>query len=230
MTFELSSEHIAARDRARASAQKIAAQAAEIDRSGSIPADVAREVAQLRGGDALAAVVVAEEVAAASPAVAVSAAATAAASPVAMTGLRGALQVDTSSASQTMLAAVALGIGRAATDAALAELRRSTATPGADVEKPHWVVADVATDLDAARLLTYKAAQTSNAADASMARLMAVAAAARAVDTALRVIGPGALADGHIIERLARDVRALSVLAGTEEDQRAAVADALFPR
>jgi alkylation response protein AidB-like acyl-CoA dehydrogenase len=140
------------------------------------------------------------------------------------------VSVEGSPLAQAVLAAAALGIGRAATEAALTELRRSTATPGADVEKPHWVIADVATDLDAARLLTYKAALTSNASDSSMARLMAVAAAGRAVDAALRVIGPGALAEGHVIERLARDVRALSVLAGTEEDHRAAVADALFPR
>jgi alkylation response protein AidB-like acyl-CoA dehydrogenase len=152
------------------------------------------------------------------------------AQPLTMTGLRGARDVEQSERGHLVLAAVALGIGTAATGAALDELRRSKATPGEDVEKPHWVIADVATDLEAARLLTYKAARSGAAADVGLARLMASSAAARAVDAALRVIGPAALAEGHLIERLARDVRALSVLAGTEEDQRAMAAEGLLPR
>jgi alkylation response protein AidB-like acyl-CoA dehydrogenase len=129
-----------------------------------------------------------------------------------------------------MLAAVALGVGQAAADVALADLRRTNAIPGADIEKPHWAVADIATELDAARLMTYKAARTSSDADIALARLLATGAAMRSVDAAVRVLGPPAVAEGHVLERLARDVRALSVLMGTEEQHRAMAADGILPR
>jgi alkylation response protein AidB-like acyl-CoA dehydrogenase len=109
-------------------------------------------------------------------------------------------------------------------------LRRSTATTGTHVDKPHWVVADVATDLDAARLLTYKAARTTSDVDIAIARLLASAAATRAVDAAIRIVGPPALTAGSVVERLSRDVRAVSVLIGTEEEQRAVAAEGLFPQ
>jgi len=114
-------------------------------------------------------------------------------------------------------------------ESALAEVRQTAATPTA-VEKPQWLVADVATDLDAARLLTYKAASTMTDADVAVARLLASAAAQRAVDAAVRVAGASALAEGSALERLSRDMRVLSVLLGTEENHRAIAAEGLLPR
>jgi alkylation response protein AidB-like acyl-CoA dehydrogenase len=206
------------------------AQAATIDRDAAVPADVARDARALISDDSVATVVVVEEMAAASAAVASTVVSAAGGDAIGLSGLRGARTLEDSPRTQLVLAGVALGIGRGAVDAAIAELRRAASTPGADVEKPHWAVADVATDLDAARVLTYKAAQTASDADIAMARLTASAAAMRAVDVAVRVIGTAALVDGNVIERLSRDVRAIAVLLGTEEDQRAVAAEQLLPR
>jgi alkylation response protein AidB-like acyl-CoA dehydrogenase len=59
---------------------------------------------------------------------------------------------------------------------------------------------------------------------------MAIGAARRAVDASIRVLGASALAAGHVIERLARDVRALSVLGANEDAQRAVAAESLLPQ
>jgi hypothetical protein len=205
--------------------------AAEIDRTAAIPSDLTRAARALCDTDPLGVTIVAEELAAASAALAVTAAGSdAAEQSMGLNGLRGAAVPVADQRSQLLLAAAALGIGRGALEVAVAELRRSTATPGADVEKPHWVVADAATELDAARLLAYQAARTMADADVAIARLMTSAAAHRVVDAALRVSGPDALKVGNVLERLSRDVRAVALILGTEEHQRATAADAMFPR
>ena len=56
-------------------------------------------------------------------------------------------------------AAVALGIGRAAIAHAIASMKKTGVKPGPDETAPHWVFADGATDVAAARVLTYSAAQ-----------------------------------------------------------------------
>ena len=230
MTFELSPHHVSARDEARAIAQSLAPRSGAIDQDAAVPREVARELAELSTPDWLALVLAVEQVGAANAAAACSFGARDGAPAINMTGLRGAREVEQSPRGHLVLAAVALGIGQAAADAALEELRRSHAAPAGDAEKPHWVVADVATEVEAARLLTYKAACSAADADIALARLMASSAAAHAVDAAVRVIGPAALAPAHQVERLARDIRAVSVLLGTEEDQRALAAEGLLPR
>ena len=229
MTFELSAEYLATRDQARALVVTVLAQAAEIDRTSSVPAELSRQLTALVSDDRLAVVVAIEEIAVASAAAAVGVAAGESSRPLGLAGLRGASAPDDSPNAQLALAAVALGVGRAAIESALADLRQASAAP-ADVDKPQWVVADAATDLDAARLLTYQAAKTMSDVDIALARLLATGAAHRAVDAALRVAGASALADGRALERLSRDVRVLSVLLGTEENQRAIAAEGLLPR
>jgi hypothetical protein len=228
MTFDLSSETVAAREQAAAFAQRVRSQAAEIDRASSVPPGLARELAAFDASDALAMVVMVEEIAVASAAVATSVVAGQSGAALGLSGLRGASVPENTPRAQLALAAMALGVGRAAMQSALADVRQ-TATP-TEVEKPQWLVADVATDLDAARLLTYKAARSMTDADIALARLLASAAAQRAVDAAVRVAGPSALADGSVLERLSRDMRVLSVLLGTEEDCRAVAAEGLLPR
>ena len=228
MNFELSAEHLALRDRARAAAAAAQDRGGDIDRAGAVPEDLARQARMLGETDSFGQVIVVEELATASPALAI-AAAGASGEALGLTGLRGATRLENEPRSHLVLAAAALGLGRGALADALAELRRPMPVSGVDVEKPHWVVADVATELDAARLLTYKAARTLNEADIAVARLMATAAAGRAVDTALRVCGAEALKEGTRLERLSRDVRALAVVLGTEEHQRAIAAEGLLP-
>ncbi len=232
MMFELSAAQQSARDKARAfAADSVATRAAAIDRDARVPTDLADDVTALIGGDRLSFVVALEELATASPAVALSALG---APPnealLRLSGLRGAPSPDNSPRTQLALAAIALGIGKAAITAALAELKQSTAAAGDATEKPHWVVADAATEVEAARLMTYKAAHTAADADVALARLLATGASQHAVDAALRVTGPMGLQDGASLERLARDVRAISLVSGTEEDQRATAAEGLLPR
>jgi hypothetical protein len=229
MTFELHAEALAARDAARALAQTVRPQADEIDRTAAVPAEFSRHIAALGSSDPLTAVVTAEEIAAASAAVAVGLVAGTERPALGLSGLRGAGAPDDTPRARLALAAVALGVGRAAMEAALADLRAAPTNPSG-VEKPQWLVADVATDLDAARLLTYKAAATMADADIALARLLASAAAQRAVDAAVRIAGASALVAGSPLERLSRDVRVLSVLLGTEEHQRAIAAEALLPQ
>jgi alkylation response protein AidB-like acyl-CoA dehydrogenase len=143
----------------------------------------------------------------------------------------GSLPTDSPSA-QLSLAAVALGLGQSAINQALAELRQ--ASVGVGSEKPHWIVADAATDLEAARLLTRSAARVVDSnqggqASIAIARLMASSAARTAVDAAVRIAGPRGYREGSLLERLTRDVRAISLLLGTEEDHRSLAAEELLP-
>lgn len=228
MTFDLSSESLAARDRARALGQIVRSQSAEIDRNAAVPTELAHQVTAIASKDMLTTVVVVEEIAVGSAAVAAELVAGPGPS-LGLSGLRGARGLDDTPQSQLALAAIALGVGRAALESVIDEVRG--ASPTSDkIEKPRWLVADVATDLDAARLLTYKAAATKATADIALARLLASAAAQRAVDAAIRVAGANALAEGGTLERLSRDVRVLSVLLGTEEHHRTIAAEGLLPR
>lgn len=114
-------------------------------------------------------------------------------------------------------AAVALGVGRAAIEHALDWMRKSGVKPGPDETAPHWAIADGATEVAAARLLTYGAAQMldrgENADDAvGRAFVLATNAAERAVESAVRVVGANGFTRGGILDRLSRDARTLQVI------------------
>ncbi len=239
MTFELSPEQRAVRDRARAFADdRLSSVAAAIDDSASIPADVLRElqaVVASSPADATTLVASVEELAMASPAGAAAGALEQSARAAAgdAPGLRGFRAADAADPrGRLVFAAVAAGIGRAAIREAL-RILRATPRGGEEPEKPHWVVADAATEVEAARMLTLQAAQVvASGGEASgavaMAKLAATRAAQQAVDAALRVAGPDGFMRGTLVERLTRDVRTVSLLMGTEEELRAAVAQAVL--
>lgn len=114
-------------------------------------------------------------------------------------------------------AAVALGIGRAAINHAIASMKKSGVRPGPDETAPHWTFADGATEIAAARLLTYNAAQIldrreSAATLVGRAHLFAANAAQQAVDAAIKVEGASGYKHGSVLERLSRDARALQVI------------------
>jgi alkylation response protein AidB-like acyl-CoA dehydrogenase len=114
----------------------------------------------------------------------------------------------------------------------LEDIRTAAKQTAKGEEKPHWVLADAATEIEAARVMTMQAAQTlagdEGSTGVALARLMASTAAQHAVDAALRIAGADGLREGAFLERLARDVRAVSLVLGTEEDQRAVAAQGLF--
>ena len=91
-------------------------------------------------------------------------------------------------------------------------------------------IADMATDLEAARLLVYRAAEAHDRDEpatgrkSSMAKLFATEAAQRIVDEALQIHGGRGLVAGSVMERLYRDIRALRIYEGTSEIQRLVIA------
>jgi butyryl-CoA dehydrogenase len=130
------------------------------------------------------------------------------------------------------IAAQALGVGTAALDEALrhARTREAFGQPIGNYQAIQWMLADMATELDAARMLTLKAAdarqrQDRPAVDASMAKLFASEAAHRAADKAMQILASKGYRRGSVVERLFRDVRATEIYQGTSEIQRMVIAE-----
>lgn len=133
---------------------------------------------------------------------------------------------------RTLLAAVGLGMGRRALRESMDTARAFGRTGAGGEQTVQGLLADSATELDAAMLLTWKAAlsPTLSLAEASMAKLAVTEATQRAVTRATQVIGGASFRHGHVIERLAQDVRALELFAGRTEALREAVAQETLPR
>ncbi|OFV92600.1 MAG: hypothetical protein A3G76_00625 [Acidobacteria bacterium RIFCSPLOWO2_12_FULL_65_11] len=130
------------------------------------------------------------------------------------------------------IAAQALGIGEAAIDEAIrhAKARKQFGEPIANYQAIQWMLADVATELAAARMLTWKAAvakdgQESRMVGASMAKLAASEAAHKAADKAMQILASAGYRRGSVVERLFRDVRATEIYQGTSEAQRMIIAE-----
>jgi len=95
-------------------------------------------------------------------------------------------------------------------------------------------LADMVTELDAARLLVYRAAYAKDTRnrrvtrEASEAKLYATEAAGRIIDSAVQIHGGVGLVRGNIVEQLYRDVRALRIYEGTSEIQKLVIASQLL--
>jgi butyryl-CoA dehydrogenase len=129
------------------------------------------------------------------------------------------------------IAAQALGIGEASLAEAIAyaKQREQFGQPIANYQAIQWMLADMATDLAAARMLTWKAAaakgyQERSTLEASMAKLAASEAAHRAADKAMQIMASAGYRRGSTVERLFRDVRATEIYQGTSEAQRMIIA------
>ena len=135
------------------------------------------------------------------------------------------------------IAAQALGIGEAAIDEAIrfAKERVAFGQPIANFQAIQWMIADIATELDAARMLTFKAAAmkqqpAAGMLEASMAKLAASEAAHKAADRAMQILASEGYRRGSVVERLFRDVRATEIYQGTSEAQRMIIAASLLAR
>jgi butyryl-CoA dehydrogenase len=133
------------------------------------------------------------------------------------------------------IAAQALGIGEAAIAEAVryANERRTFGQPIGSYQAIQWMLADMATDLEAARMLTWKAAaakghQQRITVEASMAKVAASEAAHRAADKAMQILASAGYRRGSIVERLFRDVRATEIYQGTSEAQRLIISGAIL--
>jgi acyl-CoA dehydrogenase len=128
---------------------------------------------------------------------------------------------------RTSVAAAACGFARRALDEALGHVR----TRGmfgrmlADFQLTQSALAEMATALDAAELLTYRAAWLRDRGQsftvaAAMAKLTATESAQLIIDRALQMFGGRGLVQGETIERLYREIRALRIYEGASEVQK----------
>jgi len=152
------------------------------------------------------------------------------------------LAMQTLGTFRASVGAAACGMARRALDEAVAYAKRRKqfgqplAAHGLIQEK----LADMSVELDAARLVVYRAAylrDTYGADDSyaptlarasSTAKLYATEAAGRIIDQALQIHGGAGLVHGHLIERLYRDIRALRIYEGTSEIQKLVIARELL--
>jgi acyl-CoA dehydrogenase len=126
------------------------------------------------------------------------------------------------------VAAAALGFARRALDEAVAwsQSRRMFAGTLADQQLTQATLGDMATDIDAGALLTYRAAWQRDVAgtrttrEAAMAKLTATENAQRVIDRALQLHGGRGVQTGAMVERLYREIRALRIYEGASEVQR----------
>lgn len=132
--------------------------------------------------------------------------------------------------------AAACGMARRALDEAVrhAVTRKQFGRFLAEHQLVQEKLADMVTELDAARLLVYRAAHLKDTVggrvtrEASEAKLYATEAACRIVDQAVQIHGGSGLVRGSVVERLYRDVRALRIYEGTSEIQKLIIASQLL--
>jgi len=133
--------------------------------------------------------------------------------------------------------AAACGMARRALDEAVryASTRKQFGRVLGEHQLVQEKIADMVTELDAARLLVYRAAylrdiapETRVTREASEAKLYATEAASRVVDSAVQIHGGAGLVRGSVVERLYRDIRALRIYEGTSEIQKLIIASQLL--
>ena len=132
--------------------------------------------------------------------------------------------------------AFAVGMAQAALDAAVAHTagREAFGKPLSHLQGVSHQLAEVATSVQAARLLVRDAAEQYDAGvrpvrkASAMAKLFATEVAQKAVDVAIQVHGARALEKGHLLEHLYREVRAPRIYEGASEVQREIIARELF--
>jgi acyl-CoA dehydrogenase len=135
------------------------------------------------------------------------------------------------------VAAAALGFARRALAEALARSQERTLFGRrlADLQLTQAALADMATAVDASALLTYRAAWTHDRGEpatreVAMAKMFATESAQRVVDRAVQLFGALGVMQGHVAERLYREVRALRIYEGATEIQQLVVARELLGR
>ncbi|MBS0422459.1 MAG: acyl-CoA dehydrogenase family protein [Proteobacteria bacterium] len=136
---------------------------------------------------------------------------------------------------RTSVAGAALGFAQRALDEAL---KQSLARPMfgktlADLQLTQAALADMATEIDAARLQTYRAAWLRDRGDTvtkevAMAKMSATESAQRAIDRAVQIFGGRGVVHGEIVEHLYRDIRALRIYEGATEVQKLIIARELL--
>ncbi|MEK7777534.1 MAG: acyl-CoA dehydrogenase family protein, partial [Chloroflexota bacterium] len=145
------------------------------------------------------------------------------------TGFYDAMQILETS--RIGIAAQCVGIGQACLEAAARYVQRRQAFghPIAEFQAIQWMLADMATEMDAARLLTRRAAILKDqgmphGAESAMAKLFASEAANRAASKAVQVHGGYGYFKDSPVERYYRDAKVTEIYEGTSEVQRLIIA------
>jgi len=133
------------------------------------------------------------------------------------------------------IAALAIGMAQGAYDAALrySKLRRQFSRPISEFQAIQFKLADMATAIDAARLLNYRAASMLDQGkrvtkESSMAKLFASEAAVRIADQAVQIHGGYGFIKDYPVEKFYRDVKLCTIGEGTSEIQRLVIARQLL--
>jgi len=137
---------------------------------------------------------------------------------------------------RTTVGAHAVGVAQRAFEEAVghAKTRKAFGQAIADFQNTQFKLADMATEIDAARLLVYRAACLKDGdtervtKEASMAKLYATEMAWRVVDQALQIHGGYGVLRGATVERLYREIRQPRVYEGTSEIQRVVIARSIL--
>ena len=137
---------------------------------------------------------------------------------------------------RTTVAAAALGFARRALEESLerTKTRRMFGQALADFQMTQAKLADMATAIDAAALLTYRSAWKKDhlgervTREAAMAKMFATEAAQQVIDDAVQLCGGLGVMRGHPVERLYREVRALRIYEGATEVQKLIIAKDLL--
>jgi acyl-CoA dehydrogenase len=136
---------------------------------------------------------------------------------------------------RTSVAGAALGFAQRALDEALKQslARRMFGKTLADLQLTQAALADMATEVDAARLQTYRAAWLRDRGETvtkevAMAKMAATESAQRTIDRAVQIFGGRGVAHGEIVEHLYRDIRALRIYEGATEVQKLIIARELL--
>jgi len=133
---------------------------------------------------------------------------------------------------RTTVGAAALGFARRALDEAIAHVKGRVAfgRPLAEFQMTRARIADMATAIDAAALLVYRAAWTRDhgatrvTREAAMAKLVATESAQQVIDQAVQLLGARGVVRNEPVERLYREIRALRIYEGTSEIQKMVIA------
>jgi len=136
------------------------------------------------------------------------------------------------------IAALAVGLAQGAYDAALAHAltRRQFGRPIAEFQAIRWKLADMATRLEAARWLTYRAAwlrdhpEEGPATSSSIAKLYATETAVRAAEECVQIHGGYGFVKDYPAEKYFRDVKLCTIGEGTSEIQRLVIARSVLGR
>lgn len=127
--------------------------------------------------------------------------------------------------------AQAVGIAQGALDASIAYAKERVqfGKPIATLQAIQWMIADMATEIDAARLLVYRAAWMKDqglryAQEAAMAKLFAAETATRCSGKAIQIHGGYGFTESYPVERAYRDAKITEIYEGTSEVQRMTIA------